>query len=281
VKKAALLFVLTSAYATVAGAATTRPFIVTSQDHSLVEVDDCDHFHTRNTSSFPSQVQAQEERRVPIAGIDLLKIRASEEGGVSVKGWDRPIARLTICKYAVGLTDADARRTLGKLNVTYHNGEIGTSGPEADQTQAWWVHMILRVPKSSNLDVSSSNGGIAIRNMNGKVIAHATNGGISLAQCAGENKVSTENGGISLDKVMGHIDAATQNGSISLKLRDVTMPGIEARTEGEGEIFCRVKGCDEAGAWSSSRKVLHLGGASSPTIRLSTIRAAIMIEQVQ
>ena len=37
-------------------AVTQRPLIVTSQDHSLVNSDDCDHFQTRTMTSFPTQL---------------------------------------------------------------------------------------------------------------------------------------------------------------------------------------------------------------------------------
>src|SRR5438105_2764486 len=104
-------------------AVTQRPMIVTSQDHSLVTSDDCDHFQTRTMTSFPEQVQSQEQRSVALEGVDTLHVRASHEGGVTVKGWDRPIARLTVCKYAVGLTQADAQKTLRDVAVFYRNGE--------------------------------------------------------------------------------------------------------------------------------------------------------------
>jgi hypothetical protein len=233
-------------------------------------------------TSFPEQAQSQEQRGVQLEGVETLHVRASQEGGVTVKGWDRPIARLTVCKYAAGLTQAEAQKTLRDVSVFYRNGEISTSGPETDTSRAWWVHMILRVPKSAALDVVSTNGGIAIRNMNGRVSAHATNGGISLASCNGDSKLRTENGGISLEHVNGRLDAMTLNGPISLRVQpgDLT-PAIEARTDDDGEILCRVKQCGEATASkSASGKVLRIGGAI-PRIRLSTGKAPILIEQVR
>ena len=263
-------------------AVTQRPLIVTSQDHSLVNSDDCDHFQTRTMTSFPTQVESQEQRTVHLEGVDTLRVRASQDGGVTVKGWDRPIARLTVCKYAVGLTQLDAQKTLKDVAVFYRNGEVATSGPENDLSRAWWVHMILRVPKSAAVDVASGNGGIAIRNMNGRVTAHAKNGGISLASCNGDTKVTSENGGISVERVSGRLEAITLNGPISFKLQpnDLT-PALEARTDDESEIFCRVKACDGAqSSHSGSTKVVRIGGAI-PRIRLSTGKAPILIEQVR
>jgi hypothetical protein len=261
-------------------AVTNRPLIVTSQDHSLGENDDCEHFHTKNETSLPAEAMAVEERNFKLAGIDMLKVKASEEGGITVRGWDRPNARLTICKCAVAETTAQARDILGNVKVSSGNGDIFATGPAPAKTQAWWVHMILRVPKNANIDVTSSNGGIAIRNMSSRITARAKNGGISLAQCAGDQKITTENGGISLDKISGRLEANTDKGTISLKLRDEIVPALEAHTEDTGEIFCNVRGClDGVGNWTADRKTLRIGTAA-PTITLKTNGAPIMIEQL-
>lgn len=276
---AALALLFATAFTTPAPAASQRPLIVTTADHSLKEGDDCEHFHTQNTTSFPKQAHQEEQRDVALSGIDLVKIRASEEGGISVRGWDKPTARLTVCKYAMALTEVTAQRALGAVTVSVHNGEIVSAGPEISENQVWWVHMILRVPKASNVDVASANGGIAIRNMTGKVTAQSTNGGISVAQCGGDNRVTTANGGISIEKITGRLEANTQSGPISLKLGDSVIPALEARTDQEGEILC--KKCSAA-TWAANRKFLRLGGgAQPPSIRLFTNSAMIVIEQVR
>ena len=265
-------------------AATQRPLLVTSQDHSLVEIDDCEHFYARTVApSLPSRVQSEEQLPVALAGVDTLRVRSTEGGAVSIKGWDRPVARLTLCKYAVALNDADAKRTLHDINVTTHNGEVSAHGPENGTTRAWWVHMILRVPKRVAVDVASTSGGIAIRRMNGRVTARATNGGISLAECAGDSKLTSENGGISLEKITGRIDAGAQNGAISLRVSDGDPQTIEATTDDGGEILCRAKICHDALSHRiAGNKVLRIGGGSSePMIRLHTGAAPILIEQVR
>jgi hypothetical protein len=272
----ALLVAATMLWAGLGAAATQRPLIVTQQDHSFVDSDDCSSFYTQNTTSLPSQAATQEQRRVSLTGVDQLNVRTSNVGGVSVRGWDRPFARLTVCKYASALNVPLAERALQSVNVAVRPGEIIASGPELNETQTWWVHMILRVPRGANLDVLAANGGIAVRNMTGRITARATNGGISLASCAGDNRVTTENGGISLDKISGSIDATTQGGPISLKLRDVAIPALEARTE--DEIVCKLKACSDA--WTTDHKRLRIGSAS-PHIRLTTSSAPILIEQVR
>jgi hypothetical protein len=275
-KRSALLIVAAMAWALNGFPATQRPLIVTSQDHSFVDSDDCASFYTQSTTSLPSQVSSHEQRRVSLIGIDLLHVKTSNAGGVAVRGWDRPYARLTVCKYAAALTDPKAQRALQDVGVAIHAGEIIALGPEANSTQTWWVHMILRVPKTANVDVQAANGGIAVRNMSGRVTAQATNGGISLAACTGENRIETENGGISLEKI-DHVNATTQNGPIAFRVREQSVPPqLEARTD--DEIVCHLKVCTEG--WSSDRKRLRIG-SSAPQVHLMTNTAPILIEQVR
>ena len=259
------------------GATTQRPpLIVTQQDHSLADADDCSSFYTQNTTSLPGQASAEEQRRINLDGVDLLHVRTANAGGVSVRGWDRPFARLTVCKYAAALNEPQAERALQTVNVAVRPGEIVAKGPELNATQTWWVHMILRVPRYANVDVAAANGGIAVRNMAGRVTARATNGGISLAACTGDNRVETENGGITLDKVSGKVDATTQHGPISLKIGEEALPAIEAQTE--DEIVCKLKACTDALAFDHKR--LRTGSAT-PQFRLTSLSAPILIELVR
>ena len=274
-RRSALLIAVAMVWALDSHAAVQRPLIVTSQDHSFVDSDDCEGFYTQNTTSLPSKASAQEQRRISLTGVDLLHVRTSNVGGVAVRGWDRPFARLTVCKYAAALNSPQAEKTLQNVGVAVSPGEIVALGPEVDATRTWWVHMILRVPRHANVDVRAANGGIAVRNMTGRVSATATNGGISLAACTGENRIETESGGITLEKI-DRVNATTQNGPIAFKLPESDMPSLEARTD--DEIVCHLKVC--TAGWSADRKRLRIGSAA-PQVKLMTNSAPILIEQVR
>ncbi len=240
-----------------------RSVIVTSQDHSLQSVDDCSSFHTQNTTSFAANVTAQEQRDFPVTPGQAVRVQASAEGGVSARGWDRSDARLLICKCAAADTPQKARHILDAVTVTVKDGEIRTSGPEINESQIWWAHLILRLPKKAKVEIASGNGGIAVRNVHGGIVARTTNGGISL------------------DRVTGTVEATTENGPISLKVRQKTLPSIVASTVDSGMILCNLRECTKgSSAWTSDRKQLHLAGAGLP-IRLSTTTAPIIIDQVR
>lgn len=271
---AALLFPMA------AEATLQRQIIGAEQDHSLAEATDCNHFYKTTFTSFAAQVHEQEQREVTLTNVKTLKVRASEEGGISIRGWEKPFARLVVCKYAVAGTKTQAQRTLDTINVSYDKGDIAAYGPSMDETQMWWVNMILYVPRKAQVDVTSANGGIAIRNMQGKITARATNGGISVAQSSGDYKIVTESGGITLERVGGKVDASSQHGPIALKLRTTTTPAIEATTERDGDIVCNLKACGAAQGFTGERKVLRIGSAT-PAIRLFTSTAPILLDYVR
>lgn len=280
---AGMLFLAFTPAVTSGTTTTRRPLIVTSQNHSLIDADTCQNFHTTTLTSLPAAARSEEKRNVHLSDSRHLKVMTATEGGVAVRGWNRPYARLTICKAAVALNDADARKALAGITVSISGNEIVARGPALNLSQTWWVNMILFVPKSARLDVTAANGGISIRNMAGNVTARATNGGISIAGSAGVSELTTKNGGISIDNVSGRLNAVTEGGSISLKLRNLRLPSLEAVTLDEGgEIVCNVRGCaDGVGDWAADRKRLRIGREASPSIRLTAVSADIMIEQVR
>lgn len=258
-----------------------RQIIGLEQDHSAAQVGDCDDFFKTVFTTFPSSAKEQERHELSMSGIGTLRVTATPEGGVSIRGWNRPFARLIVCRAAVAQTRTHAERVLDGIKVAHANGDISAYGPAVNDTQAWWVNFILYVPRRAAVDVRSANGGVAIRNMDGKVTAHATTGGISVAQGSGNFHISTESGGITLDRLSGQVDASSRDGSIALKLPVDEVPMIEARTEQQGEILCHLDRCESGlGNWGSDRKVLRIGRAA-PSIRLSTVGADIIIDRVR
>ncbi|HEX8411666.1 MAG TPA: DUF4097 family beta strand repeat-containing protein [Thermoanaerobaculia bacterium] len=274
-----LLLAAVMALALTVPALAARQIIGSEQDHSLAAGSDCEGFFKTTFTSFREQLGDQERREIQLTGIDELRVTASEEGGVTIRGWNRPYARLIVCRNAVANTKAHASRVLSAVNVSHAKGEIAAYGPVNDDTQAWWVNMILYVPRRATVDVRAANGGVAIRNMSGSVTAHATSGGISVAQSTGRYKISTNSGGITLDSVSGVIEATSREGAIALRLPAPNEQTVEARiTEGADEIVCTVRSC-EAGQWTANRRQLRIG-AGVPDIRLLTNAAPIHIGPV-
>ena len=276
-----LTLVATVMFATASsGAAPARQIIGSEQDHSLAsaETSDCQHFYKTTFTSFHAQAHAQEQSEFAVNRTAQIKVTPGEEGGITVRGWNRPFARLIVCRYAAAHTKAQAERVLEGVVVWNAKDEISASGPAIDTNQAWWVNMILYVPRQSTVDIRATSGGVAIRNMAGTVSAVATTGGISVAQSSGHYTVSTDGGGITLDRVSGVVEASSRNGAIALKLPTADEQTVEAKIAEGGEILCTLRGCEGA-QWGAGHRQLRLG-AGQPDIRLSTVAAPILIGPV-
>jgi hypothetical protein len=275
-----LLLVLMIA-AAAPSALASRQIIGSEQDHSLAggEATDCERFYKTTFTNFKSQMHDQEQREISLAGVEQLKVVASQEGGVSIRGWNRPYARLVVCRYAVAHNKSQALRLLGNIEVTYNDGQIAAQGPPLNETQAWWANMILYVPRRASVDVRAENGGVAIRNMGGNVTAFATSGGISVAKSSGRVKISTNSGGITIESVTGQVEASSREGAIALRLPATGLPRVEAIAAGN-EILCTLDGCQTGLVhWGANRRQLRIGDGV-PDIRLSTTAAPIIIQPV-
>lgn len=272
----ALLAVLTMlALAVPALAANERQIIGGEQDHSLAAAGDCEHFFKTTFTTFPEEVNEQQEREFSIVD-SSLRVRASGESGVTIRGWNKPHARLIVCSTAVAQTKAQAKRVLDFIVVSNRDGEITTQGPAINDAQAWWANLILYVPRRTALDVTAGNGGIAMRNLSGNVSANATSGGISVATSSGRFRIETESGGITLDRVTGRVNALSRDGAIAFKAPKTVVPTIEARAGGDGTIICNI---NDNATWDASRKVVRIGDGY-PEVHLST-DATIMIDHVR
>lgn len=278
-------FVLACVALLASAAASARPLErqiigAEQQDRSVADDDgdDCESFYRTTFTSFAARAHAQEQRELDLTGVQQIRVAAAPEGGISIRGWNRSTARLVICRYAVANDMEHATRALGMINITSRNGEIAAYGPQMDSTQAWWVNMTLFVPRRANIDVRAGNGGVAIRNMSGRVIAQSATGGISVAQSSGKYTIKTDSGGITLDRVSGLVDAVSRGGAIAFKLAGTALPSIEAKTA-EGHILCTLKGCEEAVAMASGGNRLRIGDGV-PDVRLSSMGGSIWIGPV-
>lgn len=281
-KRLALTLLIALLAASSADAALERQIIGSEQDHSAAGVaSDCDHFYKTTFTTFSATVDDQEQREITLTGVEpQLRVDASQEGGVSIRGWNRPTVRLMVCRFAAANSREQAMRVLGGITVGYQNGRIEALGPQIDNTQIWWVNLILYVPRGTYVDVHAKNGGVAIRNMNGRVRASATSGGISVVQSIGKYVISTDSGGITLDRINGRAEAFSRAGSIALKVpASLTTPKIEARTSA-AHILCALKNCDSGlGKWAGDKRTLTIG-TSPADFRLTTTGSPIMIGAV-
>jgi DUF4097 and DUF4098 domain-containing protein YvlB len=154
-----------------------------------------------------------------------LNVDGSQNGGISVKGWER---NETLVRYRIqtqAATQAEADNLASQIRVTTMGGQIRAEGPEMSGRSGWDVSYEIFVPRQSNLSLRTHNGGISINGVRGQVEFEATNGGVSLKRLGGNVKGQTVNGGLAIE-LAGNtwegegLNVKTTNGGLSVSVPD-------------------------------------------------------------
>jgi DUF4097 and DUF4098 domain-containing protein YvlB len=253
---------------------------------------DCSDLRIRLRDEKPV-IQA-EERTVTKAEAPVLRIHEIHNGGVQVHGWDKDTYSVTACKAAVG---SDAQDLLSQIKLSVQGGEVSVSGP--GHHDDWTVFLLVRTPRSADVEVSTHNGPVSFYSVDGKITTQAINGPISLKDCSGEASISAENGPISFTGTSGKLRLHTQNGPISVSLgqawdgselvADAVNGPVTLRvpsgfrssflveSNGNGPVSCRASICSDARkTWDDDHKRIEYG-SGAPVIRLSTENGPISV----
>jgi hypothetical protein len=254
---------------------------------------DCSDLHIRLDGERPT-IQS-EERTVSRAEAPVLRVHEVENGGVQVQGWDKDVYSVTACKAAVG---GDAARLLSQIKLTVQGGEVSVSEPHGDREE-WTVYLLIRTPRSADIEVTAHNGPVSLYSVNGKISTRATNGPISMKDCSGEANISAENGPISFSGTSGKLRLHTQNGPISVSL-GANWDGSElvadavngpltlrvpsgfrssflVQSNGHSPVTCHASICADARkTWDDDHRRIEYG-SGAPVIRLSTENGPISV----
>jgi DUF4097 and DUF4098 domain-containing protein YvlB len=256
-------------------------------------VTDCSDLRIRLDGERPTI--ESEERTVTRAEASVLRIHEVENGGVQVSGWDRDSYSVTACKAAIG---GDAARLLSQMKLSVQGGEVSVSEPQHERND-WTVYLLIRTPKSADIEVTAHNGPVSFYSVDGKITTRATNGPISMKDCSGEANISAENGPISFSGNSGKLRLHTQNGPITVSLgsnwdgsellADAVNGPLTLRvpsgfhssflveSNGNSPVSCHASICSDARkTWDDEHRRIEYG-SGSPVIRLSTENGPISV----
>jgi hypothetical protein len=255
-------------------------------------------------------VRAEESVPLPKSGADGLQIRLPEHTGMWIYGDDSGNSILMVCKAAL------RPETLKAISVSYADGRILASGPQEDED--WTVHLIVRAPRDTKLDLEAVNGPIGVRDMGGAVTARASNGPLSFRRCSGAIDAQTLNGPLSFsdssgdvnaravngpislsgeggrarleakngpisiklrgDRWDGDIEAHVQNGPLSLSVPENYRTGVRVDISGGGPVSCPDDPCRGARKTWDERSKSIEFGEGSPAVRVSVVNGPVSIK---
>jgi DUF4097 and DUF4098 domain-containing protein YvlB len=253
------------------------------------------HFHLNDRAG-----EMRSEERTIARPNGALRIESEVNGGLQVQGWDKDTYSVTACKVADASTN-NAEQIFSQIKLSVENGKVSVSGPS--DRKNWTVFLLVRAPKSANLELLANNGPLSIYDLDGKLVARAINGPISLQGFSGDADISAENGPIDLNGNSGKLRLHTQNGPITVSLSGEAWKGsgLEAdaqngpltlrvpknyqssllvESDGHSPMSCQASFCNDAHkTWDEERRRIEFGNAPA-VIHLSTVNGPISVKQI-
>jgi hypothetical protein len=222
-------------------------------------------------------------------------VLSNVNGGITISSWDQPRVHIVAEKEVDGHRDEvkNALRDLrvemqprdGGLVVTTHYPKEGhgaaslfdwLTGDDIDAE----VRYTVTVPRTMNVDVTNTNGGIHLTDVSGKLELDTTNGKIEVTRCAGSLDASTTNGSIKAELVriaQGQpLHFETTNGRIDVSVPASAAADVDAVTT-NGSISSDLPVSTTRTSSNSLRGTINGGGTS---MRLRTTNGGITIRKI-
>jgi DUF4097 and DUF4098 domain-containing protein YvlB len=229
-----------------------------------------------------------------------LSVESEVNGGLQMQGWDKDTYSVTACK-AADASSNDVEHIFSQIKLSVESGRVSVSGPSEHDN--WTVFLLVRAPRSANLELRANNGPLSIYDLDGKLVARAINGPISLQGFSGDADISAVNGPIDLSGNSGKLRLHTENGPISVSLSGDAWKGsgLEAdaqngpltlrvpknyqssllvESDGHSPISCQASFCNDARkTWDEDRRRIEFGNAPA-VIHLSTVNGPIAVKEI-
>jgi DUF4097 and DUF4098 domain-containing protein YvlB len=182
------------------------------------------------------RVTEKEERRFQVTGTPEV-VLSTFDGSIAVRAWDKPEVLVTVEKQAANAEMARAikvvfEQTGDRVSVEVKKPEEFT-GLSLNSNRS--ASLIVSVPKASNLQARSGDGGIQLEGIRGHIEVQSGDGGIRGRGLSGDMSVRTGDGAVSLDEVSGTLDLNTGDGGVQVS---GALARVRAHT-GDGAVTVR------------------------------------------
>jgi DUF4097 and DUF4098 domain-containing protein YvlB len=239
---------------------------------------DCrDHDNSSNDTRF-RHCEVKEQTLSASGG--ALNVDGRQNGGISVKGWDRNDVLVRYRIQTQANSQAEADNLASQVRVTASGGKVRSEGPETGNNAHWDVSYEIFVPRQTDLSIQTHNGGISISNVRGQINFEAQNGGVSLKHVGGNVTGETVNGGLSVELAGNNWDGEglnvkTSNGGLSVSVPDNYSAHLETGTvNGSLSVSSSIAEIER----ETKRLSLNLGSGGS-NLRLYTTNGGVSIRR--
>lgn len=209
---------------------------------------------------------------------------STHNGGVDVKGWSSNEvlvrARVEVSTPQGGLAP---ETYLPQVQISTGGGQIRTLEPATKPDDTWFiVSYEIFLPHQSNLDLSSHNGGVSVRDVKGEIKFSTHNGGVNLVRLAGNVQGSTHNGGINVELDGPRWDGQqlaleTSNGGVNVRLPESYSARVEMSTHNGGmkSDFATVM----TGSLTKQKEMSFNLGSGGSLIRVKTHNGGVTLRK--
>ena len=209
-----------------------------------------------------------------------LDVDASQNGGISVKGWDRNEVLVRYRVQTQAPTQAEADSLASEIRLNTSGGQVRAEGPDPRGSAHWDVSYEIFVPRQSTLSLRTHNGGISISDVRGRVQFEATNGGVSLKRLGGSVSGETVNGGLSVELTGNNwdgegLDVKTTNGGLSVSVPENYSAHLETGTVNGG---LNISPSIAQVTRQTKRLSVNLGGGGT-NLRIYTTNGGVSIKR--
>ena len=235
---------------------------------------DCDRYSDRDLEHF-CEVR---ELKMPVG--QRVVIDGRDNGGVHFIGWDRNEILVRAMVYAGAESRADAQALARDVKVETASERVYADGPSNRRYLRWHVSYEVMVPRKMNVEAMTTNGGLSVDGVEGRMDLRAVNGSIRLHEVAGDVRAETSNGSVSAvlsgPTWRGNfLDLETTNGSVALDIPRGYNANLETGTVNGGmniDFPVTVQG-------HIGRRINTKLGNGGPRVRAITTNGAVRIRE--
>ncbi len=187
------------------------------------------------------------ERTVGLAAGGGVVIEATN-GSIDVATWDQDDVKVVARKKVRADDTAQARELLSQIEIQIDE-EDDSVRISADIPRSSWfggdsatVSFELTIPAGAELEASSQNGSIEVRDLGGRARIETQNGSITAKGVGGPLEAESSNGSIKAYEIQGPIQAETTNGSIKAEITSADLSGDARLKTTNGSVELRLDG---------------------------------------
>lgn len=227
----------------------------------------------------PESERYCEVREYTLESGNRVHVNAEPNGGIRVEAWDRNEISLR-ARVQAWSRRGDPREIAQSIRIDTRN-TIAADGPTTRRREGWSVSYRLMVPRETDLDLESLNGGLHVLGVHGTMQLETLNGGIRLEDVGGDVRGETTNGGLEVrlsgtQWEGGALDLRTTNGGVTLRIPEGFRADLEAGTV-NGSINSDFP-ITLRGRVRTHRVNTQLNGGG-PLIRVSTTNGGVRIRE--